>query len=477
MEARSSTRRYLPTPRPRLLLIMLPGTMLLAALICSTQLPNLLLNPIASICAPLLVMGALAMLWLGTRPEMPPWTIRLWAALPRQLRSPMLRTIIVTPLILLGLSTLARSTYFYLDTAPYTADAIAYLHIDADAILHGKNPYTQQNSIWDAALRWPKESGTPMIRGKLAGCAICYPASAKLTTLMQDEAHNPAHRHGEYDPATAHNYPAGSLWMVLPIVWAGGVSIVWLNYLATFLMILLVLLRSTRSLRPVIIAGLLCATIAFSTNFDAISLVFVLAAWHWRDHRLMSPILLGWACAVKQIAWFFVPFYLIEVGRREGWRAAGIRGLWLGIVFIVPNLPFIIADPHAWVASQLVPMSDPMFPSGMGFVAPSLSGVIPLWPPIVYTALEFTAWVGLAFYQLRRKAITSDGLLLALMPLFFARRDLINYIALVPLIALWLVCDNAQRRERAALVATPVTSSSETEQQPKHAVAGDAALA
>ena len=110
--------------------------------------------------------------------------------------------------------------------------------------------------------------------------------------------------------------------MVLPVVWSGGASILWLNFAAIVAMALLVVWRTPLHARPMMSLVVVCQMIVYYTSFDALSLVFVLAAWHTLAHPRLSAGLLGWACAIKQLAWFFVPFYLVEVGRREGWRAA-----------------------------------------------------------------------------------------------------------------------------------------------------------
>ena len=92
-------------------------------------------------------------------------------------------------------------------------------------------------------------------------------------------------------------------------------------------------------------------------------------------------------------------------------------------------------------------MRDPLFPGGIGIVAPAIGGLWPLWPPMVYAGLELGSWLGLIIWQARRREVTSDGLVLALIPLFFAWRSFGTYFALVPLLALWLIA--SRMRDRA----------------------------
>lgn len=431
---------------------------MLVAVACSTPLPGQLLNPIAAWIAPIATLLAFSLIWLSTRGDIPTWLRQVQAHAPIWLRAPILRAVLITPLIIWGIGALASSLHYYFAPATYQNDAVTYLHRDAELVLQGQNPYTNSDVVWSATRRWPASLGTPLVRGRFGSCAICYPAAKTIRTVGVAEAWNPSQRGPEYDPATGHNYPAGSLLMVLPVVWAGAPFIIWLNCVATLVLGLLVVQRAPAPARLGIGLVLLCQTIAFSTNFDAICILFVLLAWHVMGRQRLSPLALGWACAVKQLAWFFVPFYLIETGRRYGWHVALRRGGLLTLAFLLPNLPFIVASPGAWVHSQLVPMTDPMFAVGLGIVAPALAGIWPLWPPIVYTLLEAAAWLGLMVYQARREAITSDGLLLALLPLFFARRSPINYFALLPVLALWLVADLLRRRaaQQPLVAAAPV---------------------
>ncbi len=430
----------------RLLTLIPAGMLFLVAEVAAAPLSGERLNPVASVVAPIACVVAFALLWLGTRDTPPRWLQRRRARAPAWSRRRIWRAAVVAPLLLWSLVLLFNSARYFLHPTTYPNDAVAYVHADAELALRGVNPYSDNETIWQSALRWNTRLGTPLMRGRFGTCALCYPSLTLRSSVMRDEASNPAHRGPEFDPNTAHNYPAGILWMVMPVIWAGAPYFIWMNFVAALVIGALVLLRAPAAARPALAIALCCQGIAFSTNFDAMSIVFVVAAWHWLDRRRASPLLLGWACAVKQIAWFFVPFYLVEIARREGWRSASRRAGWMALAFFAPNLPFIAANPHAWLASMGVPMSGEMFPSGQGFIALALGGVLPLWPPLIYSLLEFGAWAALVAWQMRRKAVTSDGLLLALMPLFFARRDLINYAALLSLLGLWLAADLLRQR-------------------------------
>lgn len=390
----------------------------------------IVLIPIGTVCL-------MVTLWFATRQTLPEWLTHRWQKRPKAFHSQRLLFYLFMPVftvsILLTIGSLQGSL-----TRSYIVDSVAYLHLAADDVIHGANPFTDNTLIYRAILRWPNSGGTPLQRGQFAKCDICYPTAATLKAVMYDQSINPAHRGPEFDPRTGHNYPAGSFLILVPFVWAGFSNIMFINIAATLAIIGMSIISLPRTAWFATITAGLTLFMATMTSFDAICVVFVIAAWQWMDRKYSSPIFLGIAAAIKQLAWFFIPFYVVEVWRREGPVAAMKRAILIGLAFLLPNLPYILASPHAWFSSMFVPMTDPMFSEGLGLIALFLGGVLPALPSQVFSILEFTAWIALIIYQARRKEVTSDGVLLALMPLFFARRDSLNYIVLLPLIALWL---------------------------------------
>jgi uncharacterized membrane protein len=173
---------------------------------------------------------------------------------------------------------------------------------------------------------------------------------------------------------------------------------------------------------------------------EVICIALVLLAWHMRERLWVGAVLLGLACAFKQYAWFFVPFFTLEVVRGQGW-GAGLR--WAGIgmaTFLLPNLPFLLISPRAWLVSQTIPMTDPFFAAGMGLVQLSTSRMLPFGPPALYALLEAVALgMGLWIFASARTRIGASGLILALLPLFFALRSMPNYFAFAPWLALYAV--------------------------------------
>jgi uncharacterized membrane protein len=256
-----------------------------------------------------------------------------------------------------------------------------------------------------------------------------------------------------------HNYPAGVILLAAPFAFAGLHSIIWLNFVMLALLIGIIIGYTPKGSRApmamALLANPLVPMFTLFMNFDVVSIVFIVLAWQWmRDRPILSGLAMGFACAVKQIAWFFAPFYLIEVARRQGIRAAARQGALMAVAFLVPNLPFIVQAPAAWAHSMLIPMADPMFPLGFGPIILMLGKALPVLSPKIWTVLELGSWIALLVYQWRRKAVTSDGLLFALVPLWLSWRSPLNYFALLPMLVLWLTARTAQANAAQTQAAT-----------------------
>jgi uncharacterized membrane protein len=163
----------------------------------------------------------------------------------------------------------------------------------------------------------------------------------------------------------------------------------------------------------------------------------------------LSPLAMGLSASTKQLAWFFMPFYLLLVWRRLGAREAARRSAIMAAVFLVTNGPFIVQSPSGYLASVSGPMSDPMFPLGIGVIALFVSGLLPMAPKIAFTVVEAASWLLSVGSFLRSRYLTpASGVVLGALPLFFAWRSLVNYFYLVPLLALAAVLADARQRER-----------------------------
>ena len=321
------------------------------------------------------------------------------------------------------------------DWTPYHNDAIALNECAARLFLDGRDPYAELDVFTCyARLGIGADRTTPLRQGLFARDGF-YPSDGELDAVWAIRSHESA-LNVEFE--SKPSYPALSFVLIAPWVALGWDTNV-LYILCLLAAMLLVLVRSPIGLRPFVLTGLLgaaCLTaFTVSGSSDLLYALPVVGAWLWREKR-WSGLLYGIACATKQIAWFFAPFFLIAIATRRGWKVALRRGGEAAAVFAITNLPFVIADPHAWLAGITAPIADPMFPRGAGIIFLVLNHILEIWPPLAYTALEaaaFAVCIGVAWRS--RRTSPELGVVLAQIPLFFAYRSLFSYFFLVPLYA------------------------------------------
>ena len=228
------------------------------------------------------------------------------------------------------------------------------------------------------------------------------------------------------------SYPALSFLTLVPLVWAGLPTMLPF-YLICLLLLVGVGLRYVPSewrwwVALLFLADLPVMNSTLAGDLDIFYVLLVFLAWVWWDRWWFSALLFGLALASKQIAWFYFPFYLIFVYQRRGLRDTAARTALAGLVFLLINLPFMVADGSAWVTGVLAPLRDPMFPEGAGIIALSIGKVVPFLPQSVYTALEVLGMAGaLLLYWRWGRSRPEAAMVLAVVPLFLAWRSLPTY--------------------------------------------------
>lgn len=303
--------------------------------------------------------------------------------------------------------------------------------LDANAaqlLLNGNNPYTA-SSILNVAHHFDIQPGwtTPLRLGQFAG-RLDYPSGVDIrsafdTALKTNQA-------PEFESRVS--YPALSFLTLVPFAWL-KISNVLPFYVLSYLVLAWIAWKVTRNeLKPWVLllalANLPMLTAAMSGSLDVFSILLVVLAWLLREKRWLSALFLGLALASKQLAWFFVPFYLILIWRQHNLREAIWRVLAAGSLALAINLPFILWNPEAWLAGVLAPMADPMFPQGVGLINLSTYHLLPYLPSWCYLALEASAMAGmLAYYWRICRVCPEAALLLAVLPLFLAWRSLPSY--------------------------------------------------
>ncbi len=361
-----------------------------------------------------------------------------------------LRALIYVAALLLMLGTFAvfagtlALAIQYPASQTYVNDVISFTHVNAGLVLAGKNPYTSDDMFMVALREYPQALPTALRRG-LFGTGYDSPAQDQLVAMRRRYLANPQATDGSFDPRTLHSYPALSFLLYVPFIWAGLPNILLLNLLVCWGVFAWLAWLAPPGLRPAALltaAANCCIIYSLPVDTEIICIALLLAAWHLRQRagwqHWLAPALLGLACAFKQYSWFFVPFLLLEILLTSCWRETLRWGSVALAAFLLPNLPYIIASPGAWLTSLFLPMSDPLFPQGIGIMTLSLGHLLPYGPPALYAALELLALVAVLWFQAHFHARLGDAaLLLALVPLLFAFRSPPNYFAFAPWLALY----------------------------------------
>src|SRR5213596_2994151 len=196
------------------------------------------------------------------------------------------------------------------DWTPYHNDAIALNDCAARLVLQGRDPYTDLDVFaCYGSLGIGPDRTTPLRRGAFANVAI-YPSDDQLDQVWDQRASGI----GTNDEFVWRpSYPAVSFLALLPMVALGWDT----NYLYVACLLVamaLIVVRSSRTLRPFFLTALLGASslTAFTVggSSDLLYALPLVVAWMYRE-RKWAAIPFGIALATKQIAWFFAPFWII----------------------------------------------------------------------------------------------------------------------------------------------------------------------
>ncbi len=325
-------------------------------------------------------------------------------------------------------------------------DATALCHQATENLLEGNNPYAEANIV-SATNRFNVsiDKLTPLRQGSFAE-VFPYPDTEQLELLWQEVAKNPEHIPPELESKLG--YPAGCFLLPAPFILLGmdDLRVVYLLFLLPALAY--VIWRAPPNLRLFLVAALVISLelwnslAAGETGF--LLFPFLLLAWILPRRNLwLSALFMGLAVAIKQVACFFLPFYLILIFRTEGLKKIlPVLAIITGVFFIT-NAPFIASDPKLWVTSILAPISGNMFPLGVGIVTLVTGGLLEIQSPLIFSLLEFCI-LGLAIISYFRYCprYPHTGPILAVLPLFFAWRSLWPYFFYIDIIVLAAVIIN-----------------------------------
>lgn len=346
----------------------------------------------------------------------------------------------------------------------YYNDGTLLDHNAALLLLHGQNPYTNSDIV--AAIRdfhQPAEFTTPLQQGKLLK-QQAYPTKEQLRALMAQEPIGHPDQVLEFESHVS--YPALSFLVLVPLVWAGMPTVLPF-YLLCLVVLAVIGLRSVRRdlrwwVALLFLADLPVLNSTLAGDLDVFYILLVFLAWlTWRRWWL-SAALMGLALASKQIAWFYLPFYLIFIYQRRGARDTAARLGIAVLLFVAVNLPFILMNSSAWVTGVLAPMRDPMYPEGAGLIALSIGKLVPFLPRSAYTVLEGLGMVGALIWYFRwGRERPESAMLLAVLPLFLAWRSLPTYFYFCALPVALLLAQSKQVRTQQTGATGTITPIAE----------------
>ncbi len=331
-------------------------------------------------------------------------------------------------------------------------DSTALCQQATENLLQGRNPYAYSNVV-EALIQNGSSFDrlTPLRLGELAD-VFPYPGEDRLEQLWGDAVLDTTQVPPEFD--TVMCYPAGSFLLQTPFVAAGikDIRIVYLVFVIAGLAYATFQIPKGKRL-IFIIAALISLDLWNSiANGEMAGLVFpfLLIAWVTLGRKnWLSAAMMGLAIATKQIAWFFLPFYLVLLWRTSGLKAASAATGVIGLVFFALNAYFIFADPGLWFESVIYPMTEPAFPQGVGIITLVTSGLIDVQWQLPFAILEIAVFVAAILWYIRHaRRFPEAGLILAVLPLFFAWRSLSSYFLYVVLIMLaGILCRAGQEKK------------------------------
>jgi uncharacterized membrane protein len=319
------------------------------------------------------------------------------------------------------IAALAIWSYFQVFTAPdYGTDEIAFDQYAAQLALHGINPYLHSMSPAFPMFHVSPNGYTFQLNGQ---------------------------------PVTALSYPALAFEAYLPLLAAGVTTqaAVWVEVFAWALgavILYAVLPRNVAALAGVVAS--IDVYIGYSVGGVTDSLFVPLligaaAGWDrfastrgpaaWR-----GPLCLGLAMAVKQTPWLVFPFVVAGIVAESRQVNRPLRGLWDGLrytgialaAFAVPNLPYAVQAPGAWLRGILTPISAHTVPAGQGLVSLSLSLMVGGGSLLAYNVAAVVLLVALlACFVATYPALKLTAFLLPSIALFFADRSFGSYLVML----------------------------------------------
>ncbi|MGD9143693.1 MAG: hypothetical protein PVG61_07600 [Dehalococcoidia bacterium] len=319
-------------------------------------------------------------------------------------------------------------------------DATSLSHQAAQNLLDGKNPYEEANII-AAMIEYNGEIDkiTPLREGRFAD-VFPYPTLEQLEQFWEDVSLTPEQTPVEIE--SKFNYPAGGFLLPAPFL-AIGIDDFRFIYIILLVPVIAYVIYKLPSRYRIHFIIAMVASLELWNSLAAgetgfLYFPFLFLGWIlYKKNWWASALFLAGAIVIKQLAWFVLPFYLILIFRTKGWRQMALSLLIIATVFFAANGYFLAKDPGLWINSVAAPVTDNMFPLGVGIVSIVSGGYADIQSPLIFTILELAVAVAaVLWYFFKCYRYPETGLLLSVLPLFFAWRSLWGYFFYVDVIIL-----------------------------------------
>jgi len=315
-----------------------------------------------------------------------------------------------------------------------------------EAVIHGHDPY---------AMSWPSialhPGATPLMSGGVV-TKFAYPPVSLLVGAFLHLLH-------------------GSL--ATPAAATG------LALMVTGVLCFVLLPRGIRVLSVLVVLGLgLLAPLAINGHLVFVALPFAcVAAYRWTGigaggrlgrGGIGRALCLGLAAATQQLLWFpavllLLAVWLVRRGELSDRAAAAVlaRFVAVGVVaFAVPNVPFVVADPHAWLSAMLSVFTQHAVVYGQGLVA--LSTVVVGHSGGLAFYSYATVLLGIAFLAISTVGFRAVARALPVLPaaLFVvsSRSESDYFVVLIPLWLVWAVTADTAAIEAARPLLASLTA-------------------
>ncbi len=268
-----------------------------------------------------------------------------------------------------SLATVSLLAYAYADAvarakSPYThtTDAHAFMDYAARLLLSGKNPYAESLFGAYSVHLVPAHLQTPLIDGGISD-RLAYPSLSFLALV----------------PFVKLGIDTRLVYL---LAFVGCITVVyfWTPSRYRFIATLPFFVDETYAFFSV--GGV-------TDSVWALLLCLVVVTW---KRQVPSAIFFGLACGYKQHAWLLAPFVAVALFRESSMPCRGrVIARFFVIAFlagIVPNLPFIVWGPKAWLLGVTESLIANMVPLGEGpaaalpllaFAAPKALFVVVFW--------------------------------------------------------------------------------------------------